>query len=101
MMEKEQWMLVTDFCITYQVELDFVQILIDNGTISIEVIDQKEYLHEEVVLELEMLVRISKDLEIPPQQLDVIYSLLNKVRHLQSEVSRLQKELNFYQISKF
>lgn len=101
MMEKEQWMLVTDFCITYQVELDFVQILIDNGTISVEVIDQKEYLHEEVVLELEMLVRISKDLEIPPQQLDVIYSLLNKVRHLQSEVSRLQKELNFYQISKF
>lgn len=101
MMEKEQWMLVTDFCIIYQVELNFVQILIDNGTISVEKIDQKEYLHEDDVLELEMLVRISKDLEIPPQELDVIYSLLNKVRHLQSEVSRLQKELNFYQISKF
>lgn len=93
-MEKSTYIYITEFCTQYGIEISFVQQLQEYEIVHVEVADDKIMISEEELPKLEKMVRLHHELDINAQGLQAIQHLLDKVTHLQEEVSMLRRKLN-------
>jgi chaperone modulatory protein CbpM len=97
-MENEQLIAVEVFCTHYEVERSFIDQLCDSGLLQVTLIEEKTFVPLSEMQKLEQLVRMHYDLNINREGLEAISHLLDRLKHLQSEVNTLRNRLRTYQI---
>lgn len=84
---------ITDYCINYNIEPDFIISLEESGIIILTLIDNDKFIHEEQFGELERYIHLHYDLHINIEGIDAIRHLLTRVNSMQQEIDRLKDQL--------
>ena len=61
--------------------------------VTVEIVEQERYIHQEELPKLEKMIRLNQDLGINLEGLEAIYNLLVKVEQMQTEVNQLKNKL--------
>lgn len=99
-MPAEQLILVSEFCAHHSLDVHFVYLLEQRGTIQTILVEQSVYLPNDQVGRLEKLVRLHRELAVHADDLDIIANLLERLEDVQEQVVRLQNRLAFYEPSR-
>lgn len=84
---------IKDFCSSYDIEEAFVFSLGEFNVVTLEIVEQEYYIHQEELPKLEKMVRLHQDLGINPEGLEAICHLLERVEQMQTEVNLLKNKL--------
>lgn len=84
---------IKDFCSSHDIEESFVLSLSEFDLVTVEIVEQERYIHQEELPKLEKMIRLNQDLGINPEGLEAIYHLLEKVEQMQTEVNLLKNKL--------
>jgi chaperone modulatory protein CbpM len=87
---------LNDFCSSHQIEVSFIQSLEEHGLVQTVIVDESICVHANELPKLERIVRLSQELNINPEGLDVIDHLLKRMETMQREISELKNRLDFY-----
>jgi chaperone modulatory protein CbpM len=85
------------FCVTHQVELQFVESLYTAGVITVLVEGEEKFIDESQLTALEKLTRLHRDLHINPEGIEALSHLLDKMEYMQQEIRQLRNRLRFYE----
>jgi len=96
-MQPEEFISVTSFCETYQIEPSFVYSLHEYGLIEISTVEEKNMISLDKLQELEKFVHLHYDLEINEAGIEAITHLLERVKNLQGEISLLKNKLRMHE----
>lgn len=96
-MEQVEYILVTDFCQHHHLEISFIHSLRERGMVEVGQREEGEFLHMDAMNHLEKLVRLHQDLNIHPDDLDVVADLLDRLDELQEEVDKAKARLRFFE----
>ena len=96
-MSKQKLLLVDTLCTTYEIDRSFINELKAMGLIEIQTLEQENYIHTDVLSELEKMIRLHQDLHVNIEGIDVILNLLQKMELLQNEVTALRNKLDVYE----
>ncbi len=90
---------VSDFCTHHEIEISFINSLQNNGLISIECIDNLNFIHADQVLKLEQYVHFYYDLDINIEGIETVTHLLNQIELLQQRIQLLHNQLLLHEIN--
>ena len=92
-----QLITITEYCVNYDIEPDFIISLEESGIITLTILDTEKYIHEEQITELDKYVHLYYDLHINIEGIDAIRHLLGKIDQMQNEISSLKSQLHLHQ----
>lgn len=84
---------IKDFCSSHDIEESFVLSLSEFDLVTVEIVEQERYIHQEELPKLEKMIRLNQDLGINLEGLEAIYHLLEKIEQMQTEVNQLKNKL--------
>ncbi len=84
-------------CTLYEIEISFFDALNKIGLINIVVIEQKQFIHQDQIKDLEKMIRLHHELNINLEGIDVIFNLLEKERSLRNQLTALENRLKIYE----
>ena len=84
-------------CYNYNIEISFVTALNRMGLIQIEIIEEKQFIHQDQISDLEKIIRLHNELNVNLEGIDVVFNLLEKERALQDELNALKNRLRLYE----
>jgi hypothetical protein len=84
-------------CYNYNIEISFVTALNTMGLIQIEIIEEKQFIHQDQISDLEKIIRLHNELNVNLEGIDVVFNLLEKERALQDELNALKNRLRLYE----
>lgn len=84
-------------CTHYNIELSFVDDLNKMGLIQIEIIEQKQFIHQDQIGDLEKIIRLHNELNVNLEGIDVVFNLLERERELRNELNTLKNRLRLYE----
>lgn len=96
-METQEFISITQLCCTYQVEVAFFNELNEVGLIEITTIEKTPYLHQNLLSDIEKMIRMHRELSINIEGIDVVCNLLQKVTDLQDELIATKNRLRLYE----
>jgi hypothetical protein len=96
-MQKEEMIIIDEFCIHHNIDIGFINSLQDSGLIKITHNDEKLYLPESQLSELEKMVRLFYELDINLEGIETITYLLTRMNQMQREIIRLNNRLSVYE----
>lgn len=95
---KEQLLIPTEtLCLHYNIEISFVDTLNQMGLIHIEIIEQRKFIHQDQICDLERIIRLHHELNVNLEGIDVVFNLLEKEKALRNEITALQNRLKLYE----
>ena len=93
-----QHLIATDvLCTHYNIEISFVDALNNIGLIQIEVVEQKQFIHQDQISNLEKIIRLYNELNVNLEGIDVVFNLLEKEQKLRNELIILKNKLRLYE----
>ena len=96
-MQTEDIIIVNEFCVHHNVELDFIYALNNSGLIEITVSEDRLYMPEAQLANLEKMVRLYYEMDINLEGIETITHLLNHMNEMQNEIATLKSRLNLYE----
>jgi hypothetical protein len=84
-------------CSHYDIEISFVDELNRMGLITIEIIEQNHFIHQDQITDLEKIIRLYNELNLNLEGIDVVFNLLKKERELKAEINALRNRLRLYE----
>ena len=84
-------------CYNYNIEISFVTALNTMGLIQIEIIEEKQFIHQDQISDLEKIIRLHNDLNMNLEGIDVVFNLLKKEKALRDELNALKNRLRLYE----
>jgi hypothetical protein len=96
-MKRDKLIPIDLFCVNYDVEFSFLYELSEFGLVEIKTVDQRDYIQEEAISNLEKMIRLHAELGINMEGLDVIHHLLHRISHLENEINLMRNKLRFYE----
>lgn len=93
-MEKINLIPVEQFCSNCEVEFSFIDSLNDHGIIEIIVFEEKKYISNEQLKDVERAIQFYYELNINVEGIEVISNLLNQIDELQKELRKTKNKLN-------
>jgi hypothetical protein len=96
-MENNELIPVYHFCVTHEIEVSFIESLQQYGLVEITTIENKTYLKEQQLHEVEKMVRLHYDLDINLEGIEAIAHLLEKLRNAEERSRQLRNRLNLYE----
>jgi hypothetical protein len=97
-MEANNFVLVEQFCSNVEIDLSFINSLNDHGLIEIMVIENKDYISNEQLRNVERAIRLHDELNINIEGIDVICNLLEQIHDLQQELKRTKNKLKLFDL---
>ncbi len=88
---------ITQYCSIHEIETDFINSLADEGLIAITVVEGDRFISEEQLQDLELYTRWYCEMGINTEGIEVVKHLLDKIRHMQSEITSLRERLQLYE----
>jgi hypothetical protein len=96
--------MITDNLITvdalatqYKVEISFFYTINEIGLIEIHYIEEVAYVDYSAISEVEKIIRISHELNVNLEGIDVVLNLLEKIEILQKELQSVKNRLRMYE----
>ncbi|MDP4282272.1 MAG: chaperone modulator CbpM [Bacteroidota bacterium] len=96
-MNKEDLILVNDFCENHHIEISFIRSLEETGLIGIITVENDSYIDPGQLQDLEKIVRLHYDLDINLEGIETIKYLMQRMNDLQDEINDLKNRLRFYE----
>lgn len=96
-MNTTNMILVSDFCNYHEVEYSFIQSVEESGLIEITTIDDRQYIPQEDLKELESIICMYYDMDVNLEGVEIIKHLLKKMDTMHAEIVRLNNRLDFYE----
>ena len=87
---------LSDFCASHQIEISFVQSLEEQGLVKTLVVDESLCVSANELPTLERIIRLHHELNINPEGIDVINHLLKRLQDMHHEITQLKNRLDFY-----
>jgi chaperone modulatory protein CbpM len=84
---------INDYCTHYAVPKTFIEALEDSGLVVLTTKNGQKYLHYEQLVEMDRFIHFHYDLQINIEGIDAIMNLLQKVKQMQSEISKLKNHV--------
>jgi len=97
MMETENMIAASDFCMYHNIELSFICSLNDSGLIDITSIEEKIFVPVSQLKYLEQLMRLNQEMDINVEGIETITYLLQRIRDMQLHIVQLSNKLSFYE----
>lgn len=85
--------LIKNICLQYEVEVSFIESLSEYGLVQIQNFEDEIYLEENTLGNFEKIIRLHHELNINPEGIDVILNLMEKIDHLNLELTQLKKRI--------
>jgi hypothetical protein len=92
----QEYILITDFCASHNIETHFVLELYEYGLVDVVVKENMHYLPIQQLPKAEKILRLHSDLDINLEGIAVITRLLNRMEKMQNEIIRLKNKLDLY-----
>ena len=86
-----------EFCIYHNVELSFIYSLQQSGLIEVTVVEEKMFVEESELPQLEKMVRLYHEMDINLEGIETITYLLQRMQAMQRQISVLETKLNIYE----
>jgi hypothetical protein len=80
-------------CTHYNIELTFIQSLNEYGLIEVISVEERQFIHNTRLQDLEKFIRLHYELGINMEGIDAIAHLLLKVKNMQEEITELKNKL--------
>lgn len=96
-MEKEEMIPVSQYCLQYKIETNFIHSLHQAGLVQLISSDKDQYIEYEEMSMLEKYIRLHQDLDINTEGIEAIAHLLNKIETMQQEILNLRCRLRIYE----
>jgi hypothetical protein len=96
-MNIDDFVLLNEICIHYQTEVSFINELGEIGLIQITVIEEKNYVHQDQIRNIEKMIRMHHDLDVNIEGIDAVFNLLQKIDVLQEELKETKNRLKRYE----
>ncbi len=96
-MQTEQLIPINVFCTSHEVELSFIQTLVQSGLIDVTVSEEQSYVPAEQLEPLEKMVRLYYDLDINVEGIETINYLLQRIQQLQRQLKQANNRLQVYE----
>ena len=96
-MSTTQLIAASEFCIYHQVELSFIQSLQQSGLLTVIVQEEKLYVEEEELPQLEKMVRLYHEMDINIEGIETITYLLQRMNDMQRQIAELNRRLSMYE----
>ncbi|HEY0175922.1 MAG TPA: chaperone modulator CbpM [Pedobacter sp.] len=88
---------ISEYCVNYSVDPSFITALEDSGLIVLTVIEDNKFIHYKQLVEMERFVHFHYDLQINIEGIEAIMNLLQKIKHLQHEITTLKSHVYLYE----
>ena len=95
-MQTENFIAINEFCINHNIEISFVNSLVQNGLIEITTIKEKGFIEARQLQHLEKIVCFHYELDINLEGIEVINHLLERIGAKQAEIISLKNRLRLY-----
>ena len=86
-----------EFCIYHNVDLSFIYSLQQSGLIEVTVVEEKMFVEESELPQLEKMVRLYHEMDINLEGIETITYLLQRMQAMQRQISVLETKLNIYE----
>lgn len=96
-MENNELILAEELCSRYHIQLSFINTLEQFALIEITSVEEATYIHQSELQKLEQIITLHNDLDINLEGIEAITHLLDRVKSLQSEITRLKNRLSLYE----
>ncbi|MDX1767263.1 MAG: chaperone modulator CbpM [Arenibacter troitsensis] len=93
---EQEYILITDFCTSHNIETHFVMELYDYGLVDVVVKEDTHYLPVQQLPKAEKILRLHSDLDINLEGIVVITRLLKRMEKMQNEITQLNNKLDLY-----
>ena len=95
-MEHADLIVLDEFCTSHQVEVSFVRSLEEYGLVQTIIVNETLCVPGNELSKLEQIIRLHRELNINSEGIDVIMNLLQRIEHMQGEITELKNRLNFF-----
>lgn len=96
-MQTDELILVNEFCLHHQIEISFIQSLQQSGLIEVIQTEEKLCVPRDQLLELEKMVRLYYEMDINLEGIETISYLLQRMNHMQEQITQLNNRLQAYE----
>ena len=93
---EQEYILITDFCMSHNIETHFVMELYEYGLVDVVVKEDTPYLPIQQLPKAEKILRLHSDLDINLEGIAVITRLLKRMEKMQNEITQLKNKLDLY-----
>lgn len=94
---KTRFIRITDFCESHNVEESFIIELKKYELVRLKNVGKEQFILPEELPEIEMMLRLHRDLKINIEGIEAIRHLLERTTQLQEEIRRLRNRLNGFE----
>ena len=91
------WIEIQDLCVAYEVEIHFIEALVEHDIIEITIKQELPYIQESNLEKMERIFRLNKELEVNVQGIDVVLNLIQKIEDLNEELLEVKNKLRRYE----
>lgn len=97
MSEAENYIEISELCMHYEIESSFIDDLCEQGLIEVSIIEQNNFIHHDMISNLEKILRLHRDLQLNMEGIASVFHLLEKIERLQAELNEVQHRLRLYE----
>ena len=96
-MKTENLIPASEFCASHGIEFSLIDSFKEYDLIEIITVKKNAYINQNELPKLEQILHFHKELQINLEGIDAIINLLEKVHHIQNEVTMLRNRLMLYE----
>ncbi len=86
-----------EFCAIHNIEISFIRSIQSIGLIEITTIEETRYIRKNQLQELERIICLYYELDINLEGIESIFNLLQRITHMEDEITMLKNKLRFYE----
>ena len=96
-MTMEKLIPANELCEYYGIEFSFIASLNQSGLLEITTIEEKGYIQEDQLKNLEKIIHFYYDMDINIEGIETITYLLEKINNMQDELNNLRNKLHYFE----
>jgi len=96
-MPAENFIAVSEFCFSHNIEYSFIRSLHETGLIELATIEESVFLDVNQLQQVEQCIRFYYDLDINMEGIETITHLLHRIDSMQNEIISLRNRLSLYE----